>query len=563
MALQTLKAALPAVLTIATMCGSWVAMSELIQGLQDGWEKPWAVTWVIHSGYALCLIPWALLRWKRTGVLCSASCGRRGGNKSGLPRDEAMGVSMQAPLEGTAKVMPVPYRQMLILSGLLQILSAFNGYTWYLSLNNTLASANNAIYQSAAALVFVISYFYMGEAVTLPKIIAVLVSIAGVVLISFAPSASSGDSDVHQTAGGYAWCLASTLGYAVYEVIYGRFTELRVTGCRDIVRRDFVAAHALAARAAEAGEEGDAMRRGSDDASASAHERLLPLPTSSHDAVKAKGVQSDDRGAGLAIRAAPVPVLPSPAASAVASSVTATAAFASSSSSASSSASTAVLTPAARYDADDLSVSVSTPGPGSSYTPVAGIGMGEGAGVDDALLHRRLAGGTGSGHGEGLTPAHASVDNGPDTGKGVHGARPPSPIEQAEVSAWFLGTMGLFCAATLWPVSLLFHYTGVERFELPSGEKGRMLALSAALDALYNVALLFGISITSPLWMAVGTTSVVPVTIVADYLIHRTTVSGQGWGGIVLIMLGFVILQVRLPRRWTACLLMGKCAQGR
>lgn len=117
--------------------------------------------------------------------------------------------------------------------------------------------------------------------------------------------------------------------------------------------------------------------------------------------------------------------------------------------------------------------------------------------------------------------------------------------------------MGIFTLVTLWPVFLVLHYSGVEPLEWPSGPKGRMLALSAALDTLYNVALLFGISVTSPLWMSVGTVLVVPATMIADFIVHNVTVGAMAGGGIALILIGFVVMQLPFKREWELALYSG------
>jgi drug/metabolite transporter (DMT)-like permease len=190
---------------IIGLCTTWVLMSEYIQGMQDGWQKPWFILYVIHCGYSLNLIIYYGLYVRRTGDWCmrahfGACCCRR-----------RVVVTQPEPY-------PVTQRQLVRLSVVLSLLSAFVGYAWYLSLNHTLASANNAIYQSASAFVFVLSYFMLGEAMTAQKLAAVLLAIGGVTVVILAPASSTQNSPVVQTVGGYLWVVASTVGYAVYEV---------------------------------------------------------------------------------------------------------------------------------------------------------------------------------------------------------------------------------------------------------------------------------------------------------------------------------------------------------
>lgn len=100
---------------------------------------------------------------------------------------------------------------------LLTFMTAGLAYFWYRSLPLTAVAANNSIYQSASVFVFIFSVILIKEKVTLQKIAAVVVSVAGVACISTAPS-NSHSSDVHPEPIGYLWVVISTIMYALYEV---------------------------------------------------------------------------------------------------------------------------------------------------------------------------------------------------------------------------------------------------------------------------------------------------------------------------------------------------------
>lgn len=218
-------AALPAVVTVVLLCVTWVLMGEFIQGLQDGWRKPWFVTYVVHSGFAITLLPWFVLRARRTRrwPACADICARR------------------APAADADAVLPVSMRQLTLLGTFLSVLSAAAGFTWYLSLPETLVSANNAIYQSAAAAVFVLSVVVLGEAVTVAKLAALVTCVGGVVVVSFAPAATTTSGNIHETVAGYMWVLASVAVYAVYQVLYARYTEQALDSVATAVRCNYVA----------------------------------------------------------------------------------------------------------------------------------------------------------------------------------------------------------------------------------------------------------------------------------------------------------------------------------
>lgn len=406
-----------ALLTVGGMVALWVLMAELIQGmLDDSWSKPWFATYVIHGGFGLMIVPWAFLYWRR----------RTGGG----------------PFAAASYAdFSVPIRQLLLLSFAIQLLSAFNGFSWYLSLPSTLVALNNTIYQASSAFVFVISVLAIGERVTARKVVAVVVCMAGVVVISFF-SGSGSSGPVKQTFMGYVWVVASTAGYSLYEVVYARFTEQRIRSWGDLFSRNFMTQHAAAEHATE--------------------EEAKRLVDPDNALRRRSGT-----GAYTSMASPPLPdgrAVPAP--------------------------------DAMSSMADDR------------------VGLLHGDDTDtDLKPHAR--------------PSLSA-----------------SPALRAEVSALVLGTMGLFTLTTLWPLFFLFHYTGVEPFEWPSAAKGQLLAMSTLLDGLYNVLLLFGIQISSPLFMSVGTMTVIPVSLLADYLIHHATVSGPGYGGILLIVMGWLILQI-------------------
>jgi drug/metabolite transporter (DMT)-like permease len=390
---------------IGLIVSAWVAMSLLLQGLQDGWQKPWFILYTIHSGYAINLIPFAALHAHRRAA---------------------------AP-PGVAP--PVPLRTLARYAGALQLLAAFVGYSWYLSLPSTLASANNAIYQSSALVVYLLSIPLLGEAVTAPKLAATAVSIVGVCLVSFAGSESSSSSDgsapVHQSAAGYAWVLVSVVCYALYEIAYARMMG--------------------------AGGHGHGHGHGGSGAA-----RWLPAACRR----RRRARSSDGHGDG---------------------------------------------------------------------------GGGSGSEADELLAHHSHDDDGDAGSTDAGTAATAAPLPPPATAASV----PPhwQLLVRAETSAFVVGAMGVWSLLTLWPVFFALHYSGVEAFELPPPPKARLLAVNVVLDAVYNLALLLGIVVSSPLYMSLGSMLVVPATVAADWAVHGSLLGGQAGGGVALILTGFLLLQ--------------------
>jgi drug/metabolite transporter (DMT)-like permease len=205
------------------MCASWVAMSELLTNLFDEWDKPFFATFVVHVGYAIMFPVGVLLalRRVRAGEAKFVSgelfcCGERSGRW-------AYGNDGKA-LKGPPPLYASPVSTLLLLACGFSFLMAALAYCWYLSLPLTSIPANNAIYQSSSAMVYLFSAVFLREEVSLQKSVAVLVSIGGIVLVSFGGS-SSDSTDSHPSAVGYLLVVASVVGYALYEVLFARFGE--------------------------------------------------------------------------------------------------------------------------------------------------------------------------------------------------------------------------------------------------------------------------------------------------------------------------------------------------
>ena len=79
--------------------------------------------------------------------------------------------------------------------------------------------------------------------------------------------------------------------------------------------------------------------------------------------------------------------------------------------------------------------------------------------------------------------------------------------------ALFLSSLGLFVAATLWPIALLLHFLGVEKIDnVPWG----YLCASSALGLLFNFSINFGIAYTFPLFISLGTILGIPLNAFID-----------------------------------------------
>ena len=206
--------------TRATLIGSmclflclitWETMGELLQDVNIEYPKPAMLTFIVHSWYATLLIPLVIYHRK----------------------------DLTAPIN--------KHWTMIKLSLYLFPLMWLAAYLWYVSLRQTLVSANNAIYQSQCVFVYLCSIVIMGEKFDIRKIGVLSLCVAGVVLVvsmgatqsthstnttitnitNLSPSSSFGPHKVviEQTLWGYIALLLGVVAFAIYEVLFKLYEQ--------------------------------------------------------------------------------------------------------------------------------------------------------------------------------------------------------------------------------------------------------------------------------------------------------------------------------------------------
>ncbi|KAJ1965286.1 hypothetical protein H4R35_007075 [Dimargaris xerosporica] len=107
----------------------------------------------------------------------------------------------------------------------------------------------------------------------------------------------------------------------------------------------------------------------------------------------------------------------------------------------------------------------------------------------------------------------------------------------------FLGFVGLFNTVLLWPLLLIFHYTGIETFALPpTGEMWGMIALNALIGTLLSDYLwLLAVLMTSPLVVTLGMALTNPLTMLGDIVFKGMLTTPPYWVGVALVLAGFLI----------------------
>jgi drug/metabolite transporter (DMT)-like permease len=167
-------------------------------------------------------------------------------------------------------------------------------------------------------------------------------------------------------------------------------------------------------------------------------------------------------------------------------------------------------------------------------------GIGGGGGGEEASASTDGEGGNTD------TKAVALLEPGPNSTGAVgptSGGSDGSPATEHSAVWLFLGLMGAANCLLLWPMLWLGDAAGWEPFVLPAGWVQWRLVLSNGLLAwLSNVTLMLGITLTTPLIVAVGSVLQLPFSAVFDTVLHGIDPATLQLGGYALIMVGFGLM---------------------
>ncbi|KAH9064266.1 hypothetical protein EDB87DRAFT_1600084 [Lactarius vividus] len=106
----------------------------------------------------------------------------------------------------------------------------------------------------------------------------------------------------------------------------------------------------------------------------------------------------------------------------------------------------------------------------------------------------------------------------------------------------FFGFVGLFNILACWPIGVVLHFTGVERFELPSSGRAVAsllvnMAITLSSDYIYVLAMLK----TTPLVVTIGLSLTMPLAVLGDIILQHP-VKAQVVVGAALVLLSFVVI---------------------
>lgn len=106
----------------------------------------------------------------------------------------------------------------------------------------------------------------------------------------------------------------------------------------------------------------------------------------------------------------------------------------------------------------------------------------------------------------------------------------------------FFGFVGLWNIITCWPMGVVLHFTGAEKFELPSDNKAIAALLvnmfiTFSSDFIYVIAMLK----TTPLVVTVGLSLTIPVAVAGDFILNKP-VRLLSLFGALLVLASFIVV---------------------
>ncbi|KAJ9651657.1 hypothetical protein H2198_009070 [Neophaeococcomyces mojaviensis] len=117
-----------------------------------------------------------------------------------------------------------------------------------------------------------------------------------------------------------------------------------------------------------------------------------------------------------------------------------------------------------------------------------------------------------------------------------------SPTRGMQFANTFGSMIGTFTICVLWIPLPILHYTGIERFELPTGRAAWLLSVSTLSNAIFSGSFLVLMSLTSPVLSSVAALLTIFLVAITDYIVTGEPMSGAAISGGLIIIVAFGLL---------------------
>ncbi|TQV98953.1 hypothetical protein V2A60_007353 [Cordyceps javanica] len=107
----------------------------------------------------------------------------------------------------------------------------------------------------------------------------------------------------------------------------------------------------------------------------------------------------------------------------------------------------------------------------------------------------------------------------------------------------FFGMVGVFNLLFLWPLFFIFHWTGIEPFQLPPSGKIWAIILANSLSSfISDIFWAFAMLLTTPLVVTVGLSLTIPLSLIGEMIQYGQYSSFVYWIGAAVVFLSFVFV---------------------
>lgn len=107
----------------------------------------------------------------------------------------------------------------------------------------------------------------------------------------------------------------------------------------------------------------------------------------------------------------------------------------------------------------------------------------------------------------------------------------------------FFGLVAVLNITLLWPGFLILHFTGVEKFELPSTGFIWLIVLCNSFASLISdLAWAFAVLLTSPIVVTVGLSMTIPLSLIGEMLLNNQTATVLYWIGACVVIVSFLFI---------------------
>jgi len=121
-----------------------------------------------------------------------------------------------------------------------------------------------------------------------------------------------------------------------------------------------------------------------------------------------------------------------------------------------------------------------------------------------------------------------------------------SNLRSACVSASFVAYIGLWNLFALWVPIAAGHYAGWVPFTLPPDAVMNTVLLDCVLEGAYLAWIILAISMSSPLFVTIGTVLAIPASAFMDYVLHGISCPALSFAGTGLVIAGFIGVNVAM-----------------